>query len=71
MTLRRLSEADLDRVRSARARNPEAIGRAAVGRVFDRIDGDRSAPASIVVPTQLLVRGSGEIRPPHAPRGRV
>jgi len=32
MTLRRLSEADLDRVRSARARNPEAIGRALAGR---------------------------------------
>lgn len=53
------------------AQNPEAIGRAAVTRVFERLDGDSSPAATIVVPTRLITRGSGEIRPPEAPCGKV
>ncbi|GAA4965038.1 LacI family DNA-binding transcriptional regulator [Kineococcus glutinatus] len=37
------------------------IGQVAAERLFARINGDVSPPRKIVVPTQLLVRGSGEI----------
>jgi LacI family transcriptional regulator len=46
------------------AQDPGTIGRTAVALLFDRIDGDRSAPRTVEVPTRLLVRGSGEL-PPH------
>jgi LacI family transcriptional regulator len=41
-----------------------AIGRAAAELLFARIDGDRGPPRHVVEPTRLVVRGSGEIRPP-------
>jgi LacI family transcriptional regulator len=40
-----------------------AMGGAVVDRLFARIDGDGSPPQHIVVTPQLLVRGSGEVRP--------
>jgi len=46
------------------AQDPGLIGRTAVALLFDRIDGDRSAPRTVEIPTRLLVRGSGEL-PPH------
>jgi LacI family transcriptional regulator len=45
------------------AQDPTAIGRLAATVLFDRIAGDTSPPATHVVPTQLLPRGSGELRP--------
>jgi LacI family transcriptional regulator len=45
------------------AQNPQRIGELAAERFFARLDGDVSTEQSIVVPTTLIVRGSGEIRP--------
>jgi LacI family transcriptional regulator len=45
------------------AQNPAAIGAAACQRLFERMDGDDGPPRSVIVPTQLMIRGSGEIRP--------
>ena len=45
------------------AQDPAAIGTLAAQRLFARLDGDSSAEQTIVVPTELIVRGSGEIRP--------
>jgi LacI family transcriptional regulator len=46
------------------AQDPTAIGRLAAAILFDRIAGDISPPATHIVPTQLIPRGSGEIPPP-------
>ncbi|MFH8252012.1 LacI family DNA-binding transcriptional regulator [Microbacterium sp. B2969] len=43
--------------------DPQSIGRIAAERVFARIDGDESASQRHVVGTELVIRGSGEIRP--------
>jgi LacI family transcriptional regulator len=45
------------------APDPNAIGRLAGEIVFSRLAGDDSVPERHVVPSRLLVRGSGEIRP--------
>lgn len=45
------------------AQDPEAIGRAAAEQLFRRIDGDAGPFTVQVVPTRLVVRGSGEISP--------
>jgi LacI family transcriptional regulator len=45
------------------AQDPAAIGRTAAELLFRRLDGDRSPSQRQVVPTQLITRGSGEIRP--------
>lgn len=45
------------------AQDPTEIGRRAAERVFARLGGDTSPPVEVVVPTRLVVRGSGEIRP--------
>ena len=45
------------------AQDPAGIGRTAAELLFRRLDGDRSPAQHQVVPTQLIVRGSGEIRP--------
>ncbi len=47
------------------AQDPSRIGTIAAERVFARMDGDNSPAETIVVPTTLLVRGSGEISPPE------
>jgi LacI family transcriptional regulator len=39
------------------------VGRVAAERLFARIDGNQSEPRTVFVPTELVVRGSGEIRP--------
>ena len=45
------------------AQNPARIGALAAERVFARLDGDQAPEQTYVVPTQLIIRGSGEIRP--------
>lgn len=45
------------------AQHPERIGKLAAERLVARIDGDRIAPATYIVPSELIVRGSGEIPP--------
>jgi LacI family transcriptional regulator len=45
------------------AQDPVALGRAAAELLFRRIDGDRSPSVHEVIPTRLITRGSGEIRP--------
>jgi LacI family transcriptional regulator len=46
------------------AQDPTRIGRLAATVLFDRMAGDTRPPATHVVPTELIPRGSGEIRPP-------
>lgn len=46
------------------AQNPAAMGKAAAERLFARLDDATLPPRQIVIPTQLLARGSGEIPPP-------
>jgi LacI family transcriptional regulator len=46
------------------AQDPYAIGRAASELLVARLDGDHGPTQRIVVPTRLVVRGSGEVRPP-------
>ena len=45
------------------AQDPAAMGRAAAELLFRRMDGDRSPSVHHVIPTRLITRGSGEIRP--------
>ncbi len=45
------------------AQDPAAMGRAAAELLFRRMDGDRSPSVHQVIPTRLIARGSGEIRP--------
>ncbi|MBT2593919.1 LacI family DNA-binding transcriptional regulator [Arthrobacter sp. ISL-72] len=45
------------------AQHPERIGKRAAERLLARIDGDRTAPATYVVPSELIQRGSGELPP--------
>lgn len=47
------------------AQHPERIGKLAAERILARIDGDQSAPQTYVVPSELIVRGSGELSPPE------
>jgi LacI family transcriptional regulator len=51
----------LDPSVSVVAQDVAAIGRAAAERLFARLDGDVSPPQKVVIPTRLIVRGSGEI----------
>lgn len=46
------------------AQDPTTIGRTAATLLFNRIAGDTSPPATHLVPTTLIRRGSGEIPPP-------
>ncbi|MET0714511.1 MAG: LacI family DNA-binding transcriptional regulator [Mycetocola sp.] len=46
------------------AQHPHRIGQLAVERLFARLEGDTSPASHMVVPTTLIIRGSGEIKPP-------
>jgi LacI family transcriptional regulator len=46
------------------AQHPERIGKLAAERLLARIDGDQQPPHTYVVPSELVQRGSGELRPP-------
>ena len=48
------------------AKDPAGVGRTAAELVFDRLAGDRSPARDVVVPTELIARGSGELAPPPA-----
>lgn len=50
------------------SQDPVALGGTAANLLFSRIDGDRSAPRSVVLLTRLVVRGSGEFRARPAAR---
>lgn len=43
------------------AQDPDAIGRIAAERLFARLSGDASEAATVIVPTTLIPRGSGEL----------
>jgi LacI family transcriptional regulator len=45
------------------AQDPAAIGRTAAELLFRRLDGDRSPSVHHLIPTRLIIRGSGEVRP--------
>ncbi|MDJ0381186.1 LacI family DNA-binding transcriptional regulator [Streptomyces sp. G-G2] len=45
------------------AQDPAALGRVATERLFQRLSGADLPPARIELPTRLIARGSGEIRP--------
>ena len=45
------------------AQDPYAIGTAAAELIFDRLDGYQGPSQHRTIPTELIVRGSGEIRP--------
>ncbi len=47
------------------AQDPDRIGRLAAERIFARLDGQDLPTETVVVPTTLIERGSGEIRPPE------
>jgi LacI family transcriptional regulator len=43
--------------------DPRQMGRRAIELLFGRLAGDERPPQRIVLPTELVARGSGEIRP--------
>ena len=45
------------------AQDAEALGRRAAERLFARLAGDMGQPVTEVLPTRLIPRGSGELRP--------
>jgi LacI family transcriptional regulator len=45
------------------AQDPAAMGRTAAELLFRRLDGDMTPTTHRVIPTRLIERGSGEIRP--------
>jgi LacI family transcriptional regulator len=47
------------------AQDPARIGATAAERLFARLDGDTSGEQTIIVPSRLITRGSGEIPPPE------
>ncbi len=53
----------LDPAITVLAQDATAIGRQAATALFARLDGDRSPTQTYIVPTTMLIRGSGEIRP--------
>jgi LacI family transcriptional regulator len=48
------------------AQDPQRIGQLAVTRLFARLEGDDTPAQNVVVPTELIPRGSGEIAAPTA-----
>ncbi|MEU6220830.1 LacI family DNA-binding transcriptional regulator [Streptomyces sp. NPDC047022] len=49
------------------AQDPAALATSAAHLLFARIHGDTSPPRTVVMPTKLIPRGSGEIPGPYAP----
>ena len=54
----------LDPALTVVAQDPFALGRTAAELLFARIDGDHGPARRVLVPTRLVVRGSGELPPP-------
>jgi LacI family transcriptional regulator len=44
--------------------DPRRMGRQAAALLFDRINGESGPSRRVVLPVKLIVRGSGELRPP-------
>ena len=53
----------LDPALTVVAQDPKAMGAAAATLALARLDGDRSRARATEIPTRLIVRGSGELRP--------
>jgi LacI family transcriptional regulator len=53
----------LDPAVSVIAQDPQALGRTAADQLFRRLDGDTGPAVNLVLPVELLARGSGEIPP--------
>jgi LacI family transcriptional regulator len=53
----------LDPPVSVVVQDPATVGRTAAELLFARLDGDRSHPRHVIVPTRLVPRGSGELHP--------
>ena len=53
----------LDPAITVLAQDPTAIGRQAATTLFARLDGDAAPTQTYIVPTTMITRGSGEIRP--------
>ena len=51
------------------AQDPLTIGRTAAELAFARIDDPERPTVQVIVPSTLVTRGSGEIRPAHSPGG--
>ena len=45
------------------AQSPQRLGELAAKRILSRLDGDRTPAKTYIIPTELIARGSGEIRP--------
>ena len=45
------------------AQDPAELGRQAADLLFQRTDGDSAPSRRIVIPTRMISRGSGELRP--------
>jgi LacI family transcriptional regulator len=56
----------LDPAISAVAQDPRAVGRTAAELLFGRLAGDLGPSKQVVVPTRMVVRGSGEIAAPQS-----
>ena len=50
------------------AQDAEELGRRAAERLFARMSGDLGPPVTEVLPTRLIIRGSGELRPTDSGR---
>jgi DNA-binding LacI/PurR family transcriptional regulator len=48
------------------SQDPVALGSTAANLLFARIDGDRSAPRSVILLTRFIIRSSADLRPPLA-----
>ena len=44
------------------SQDPVALGGTAANLLFSRIDGDRSAPRSVILLTRFIIRGSADFR---------
>jgi LacI family transcriptional regulator len=53
----------LDPAISVVAQDPQALGRTAADQLFRRMDGDTGPAVNLVIPINLIARGSGEISP--------
>jgi LacI family transcriptional regulator len=53
----------IDPAISVVAQDPQALGRAAADLLFRRLDGEEIDAVQVVIPVNLIPRGSGEIAP--------
>jgi LacI family transcriptional regulator len=51
---------------TAVSQDPQRLGQQATTLLFDRLNGEVGPPRRVVLPVRLIVRGSGELRPPDS-----